>query len=130
MEILIGISHPHIPLRLVLTLLPDGLQHFDGTEQGFVPLVVWGAFVMVSDDGVVFQRSGQSIGGTVVPPIFRDGIQSLNTASVFILIVPLLQLLEEFFFVLRGVRDIVHTRQRLVQRLILILGFWLIILLL
>ena len=36
-------------------------------------------------------------------------------SGVLVFVVPLLQLLEEFFFVLRGVRDIVHIGQRLVQ---------------
>ena len=129
-EILIAVGHPHIPLWLVLAFLPDGLQHLDGPLKGFVSLGFQSALVMVPDDGVVFQRPGQGVGGAVVPPFLRDGIECLDTAGVLVLVVPLLQLLEEFFFVLRGVRDIVHTRQRLVQLVILILSFWPIILLL
>ena len=39
-EILIGIGHPHIPLRLVLALLPDRLQHINGSAQGLISLIV------------------------------------------------------------------------------------------
>ena len=53
-EILIAIGHPHIPLRLVLAFLPDGLQHLDGAAQGLVSLIARGALVMVPDNGVVF----------------------------------------------------------------------------
>ena len=70
---------------------------------------------MVAQDGVVFQRLGHGIDDAVVPPVLRDGVQCLDAAGVLVLVIPLLQLLEEFFFVLRGVRDIVHARQRLVQ---------------
>ena len=78
---------------------------------------------MVPDDGVVLQRPGQGVSGAVVPPVLRDGIQCLDTAGVLVLVVPLLDLCEECFGVLRGIRDIVHARQRLVQlgNLILIL---------
>ena len=85
---------------------------------------------MVPDDGVVLQRPCQGVGGAIVPPVLWDGIQCLNTAGVLILVVPLLQLLEEGFGVLRGVRNIVHARKHLVQLVILILSFWPIILLL
>jgi len=85
---------------------------------------------MVPDDGVVLQCPRQGVGGAVVPPVLRDGIQCLNTAGVLVLIVPLLQLSEECFGVLLGIRNIVHARQRLVQLVILILSFWPIILLL
>ena len=70
---------------------------------------------MVSNDGVVFQRSCQGVCKAIVPPVFRYSIQRLDAAGVLVLVVPLLQLLIEFFFVLRGVRDIVHARQRLIQ---------------
>ena len=129
-EILIAIGHPHIPLRLVLAFLPDGLQHLNGPQEGFVSLGFQSAFVMVPDDGVVLQCTGQGVGGAVVPPVLRDGIQCLDTAGVLILVVPLLQLLEEGFGVLLGVRNIVHARQRFVQLVILILSFCPIILLL
>ena len=52
-EILIAIGHPHIPLRLVLAFLPDGLQHLNGPQKGFVSLGFQSTFVMVPDDGVV-----------------------------------------------------------------------------
>ena len=129
-EILIAVGHPHIPLRLVLAFLPDGLQHLDGAAQGLVSLIARGALVMVPDNGVVFQRPCQGVGGAIVPPVLRDGIQCLDTAGVLILVVPLLQLLEEGFGVLLGVRNIVHARQRFVQLIILILSFCPIILLL
>ena len=129
-EILIAVGHPHIPLRLVLAFLPDGLQHLDGAAQGLVSLIARGAFVMVPDDGVVLQCTGQGVGGAVVPPVLRDGIQCLDTAGVLVFVVPLLQLSEECFGVLLGVRNIVHARQRFVQLVILILSFCPIILLL
>ena len=53
-EILIAVGHPHIPLRLGLAFLPDGLQHLDGAAQGLVSLIARGALVMVPDNGVVF----------------------------------------------------------------------------
>ena len=114
-EILIGIGHPHVPLRLVLALLPNGLQDIDGAEQGLVSLVTGRALVMVPNDGVVFQRSGQSVGRAVVPPVLRDGVQRLDTAGVLVRVVPLLDLCEKLLRVFRGVRDIVHARQRLGQ---------------
>ena len=129
-EILIAIGHPHIPLRLVLAFLPDGLQHLNGPQKGFVSLGFQSTFVMVPDDGVVLQCTGQGVGGAVVPPVLRDGIQCLDTAGVLVFVVPLLQLLEEGFGVLLGVRNIVHARQRFVQLVILILSFCPIILLL
>ena len=129
-EILIAIGHPHIPLRLVLAFLPDGLQHLDGAAQGLVSLIARGALVMVPDNGVVFQRPCQGVGGAIVPPVLRDGIQCLDTAGVLVFVVPLLQLSEECFGVLLGIRNIVHARQRFVQLVILILSFWPIILLL
>ena len=85
---------------------------------------------MVPDDGVVLQRPSQGVGGAVVSPFLRDGIQCLDAAGVLVLVVPLLQLSEECFGVLRGIRNIVYTRQRFVQLVILILSFWPIILLL
>ena len=114
-EILIGIRHPHIPLRLVLALLPDGLQHLDGTPQGLFSFVIGGPLLMVAQDGVVLQCPSQGVGGAVVSPVLRDGVQCLNAAGVLVLVVPLLQLLEEFFLVLRGVGDVIHTRLRLLQ---------------
>ena len=129
-EILIAVGHPHIPLRLVLAFLPDGLQHLNGPQKGFVSLGFQSTFVMVPDDGVVLQCTGQGVGGAVVPPVLRDGIQCLDTAGVLVFVVPLLQLLEEGFGVLLGVRNIVHARQRFVQLVILILSFCPIILLL
>ena len=129
-EILIAIGHPHIPLRLVLAFLPDGLQHLNGPQKGFVSLGFQSTFVMVPDDGVVLQCTGQGVGGAVVPPVLRDGIQCLDTAGVLVFGVPLLQLSEECFGVLLGVRNIVHARQRFVQLVILILSFCPIILLL
>ena len=129
-EILIAVGHPHIPLRLVLAFLPDGLQHLDGAAQGLVSLIARGALVMVPDNGVVFQRPCQGVGGAIVPPVLRDGIQCLDTAGVLVFVVPLLQLSEECFGVLLGVRNIVHARQRFVQLVILILSFCPIILLL
>ena len=129
-EILIAIGHPHIPLRLVLAFLPDGLQHLNGPQKGFVSLGFQSTFVMVPDDGVVLQCTGQGVGGAVVPPVLRDGIQCLDTAGVLVFVVPLLQLSEECFGVLLGVRNIVHARQRFVQLVILILSFCPIILLL
>ena len=122
-EILIAVGHPHIPLRLVLAFLPDGLQHLDGAAQGLVSLIARGALVMVPDNGVVFQRPCQGVGGAIVPPVLRDGIQCLDTAGVLVFVVPLLQLSEECFGVLLGIRNIVHARQRLVQLVILILSF-------
>ena len=129
-EILIAVGHPHIPLRLVLAFLPDGLQHLDGAAQGLVSLIARGALVMVPDNGVVLQCTGQGVGGAVVPPVLRDGIQCLDTAGVLVLVVPLLQLSEECFGVLLGIRNIVHARKHFVQLVILILSFWPIILLL
>ena len=129
-EILIAVGHPHIPLRLVLAFLPDGLQHLDGAAQGLVSLIARGALVMVPDNGVVFQRPCQGVGGAIVPPVLWDGIQCLDTAGVLVFVVPLLQLSEECFGVLLGVRNIVHARQRFVQLVILILSFCPIILLL
>ena len=129
-EILIAIGHPHIPLGLVLAFLPDGLQHLNGPQKGFVSLGFQSTFVMVPDDGVVLQCTGQGVGGAVVPPVLRDGIQCLDTAGVLVLVVPLLQLSEECFGVLLGIRNIVHARQRFVQLVILILSFCPIILLL
>ena len=123
MEILVSVGHPHIPLGLVLALLPDGLQHLNGAPQGLFCLVVGRLLLMVAQNCIVLQRPGHGVGGAVVSPVFRDGIQCLDAAGVLVLVVPLLQLLEEFFFVLRGVRDIVHARQRLVQlRGLLLLG--------
>ena len=90
MEILIAVGHPHIPLRLVLALLPDGLQYFDGPQQGLVTLVAGGPLIVIPDDGVVLQRPCHGVGGAVVPPVLRDGVQSLNTAGVLVLVVPLL----------------------------------------
>ena len=52
----------------------------------------------------VYKRQG--VGGAIVPPVLWDGIQCLDTAGVLILVVPLLQLLEEGFGVLLGVRNI------------------------
>ena len=103
----------------------DGLQHFDSSAQGLISLIIRGDLRVVAQNSVVLQRPCHGIGGAVVSPILRDGVQCLDAAGVFVLVVPLLQLLEEFFFVLRGVRDIVHTRQRLVQLgdLILIVRF-------
>ena len=129
-EILIAVGHPHIPLRLVLAFLPDGLQHLDGPQKGFVSLGFQSTFVMVPDDGVVLQCTCQGVGGAVVPPVLRDGIQCLDTAGVLVFVVPLLQLSEECFGVLLGIRNIVHARQRFVQLVILILSFCPIILLL
>ena len=129
-EILIAVGHPHIPLRLVLTFFLDRFQNFNGSQQSLVPPVTGGTLVMVSDDGIVLQRPCQGVGGAVVPPVLRDGIQCLDTAGVLVLVVPLLQLSEECFGVLLGIRNIVHARQRLVQLVILILSFWPIILLL
>ena len=129
-EILIAIGHPHIPLRLVLAFLPDGLQHLDGSAQGLISLIVRSTLVVVPNDGIVLQRPCQGVGGAVVSPVLRDGIQGLDAAGVLVLVVPLLQLLEECFFLLLGVRNIVHARQRFVQLVILILSFWPIILLL
>ena len=129
-EILIAVGHPHIPLCLVLAFLPDGLQHLNGPQEGFVSLGFQSAFVMVPDDGVVLQCTGQGVGGAVVSPILRDGIECLDTAGVLVFVVPLLQLSEECFGVLLGIRNIVHACQRLVQLVILILSFWPIILLL
>ena len=129
-EILIAVGHPHIPLRLVLAFLPDGLQHLNGPQEGFVSLGFQSTFVMVPDDGVVLQCTGQGVGGAVVPPVLRDGIQCLDTAGVLVLVVPLLQLSEECFGVLLGIRNIVHARKRFIQLVILILSFWPIILLL
>ena len=57
-------------------------------------------------------------------------VQCLDTAGVLVFVVPLLQLSEECFGVLLGVRNIVHARQRFVQLVILILSFCPIILLL
>ena len=70
---------------------------------------------MVTQNCVVLQRPGHGIDDAVVPQVLRDGVQRLDAAGVLVLVIPLLQLLEECFFVLRGVGDIVHTRQRLVQ---------------
>ena len=115
MEILISVGHPHIPLRLVPAFLPDGLQHLDGSKQSLVPLVVGGSLIVVAQNCVVLQRPGQGVGGAVVPPVLRDGIQCLNTAGVLVLVVPLLELCKECLCILRGIRDIVHARRRLVQ---------------
>ena len=129
-EILIAVGHPHIPLRLVLAFLPDGLQHLNGPQKGFVSLGFQSTFVMVPDDGVVLQCTGQGVGGAVVPPVLRDGIQCLDTAGVLVFGVPLLQLSEECFGVLLGIRNIVHAHKRFIQLIILILSFCPIILLL
>ena len=85
---------------------------------------------MVSNDGVVFQRPCHGVGNAVVPQVFRYSIQRLNAAGVLVLVVPLFQLFIERLGVLFRVGNIVHARQRLVQLVILILGFRLIILLL
>ena len=85
---------------------------------------------MVPDDGVVLQCTGQGVGGAVVSPVLRDGIQCLDTAGVLVFVVPLLQLSEECFGVLLGIRNIVHAHKRFVQLVILILSFCPIILLL
>ena len=124
-EILIAVGHPHIPLRLVLAFLPDGLQYLNGAAQGLVSLIVRSTLVVVPDDGVILQRPRHGVGNAIVPPVLRDGVEGLDAAGVLVLVVPLLQLLEVFFFVLRGVRDIIHARQRLVQLggLILIVRF-------
>ena len=75
-----------------LAFLPDGLQHLNGPQKGFVSLGFQSTFVMVPDDGVVLQCTGQGVGGAVVPPVLRDGIQCLDTAGVLVFGVPLLQL--------------------------------------
>ena len=129
-EILIAVGHPHIPLRLVLAFLPDGLQHLNGPQEGFVSLGFQSAFVMVPNDGVVLQCSCHGVGNAVVPPVLRDGIQCLDAAGVLVLVVPLLQLSEECFGVLLGIRNIVHASKRFIQLVILILSFCPIILLL
>ena len=124
-EILVSISHPHIPLGLVLAFLSDGFQHLDGAPQGFFCLVVRRLLLMVSQNGIVFQRPGQSVGGAIAAPVLRDGVQCLDAAGELVLVVPLFQLLEKCLLILRGVGDIVHARQRLVQLrdLILIIRF-------
>ena len=78
----IAIGHPHIPLRLVLTFLPDGLQHLNGPLEGFVSLGFQSTFIMVPDDGVVLQRPCQGVGGAIVPPVLWDGIKCLDAAGV------------------------------------------------
>ena len=110
-------------MGLILSFFPDGLQHLNGATQGLIPLIVRGTLVVVPNDGIVLQRPCHGIGGAVVSLILRDGVECLDAAGVLVLVVPLLQLLEKCFFVLRGVRDIVHARQRLVQlgNLILVL---------
>ena len=129
-EILIAVGHPHIPLRLVLTFLPDGLQHLNGPLEGFVSLEFQSTLIMVPDDGVVLQRPCQGVGGAIVPPVLWDGIDCLDAAGVLVLVVPLLQLSEECFGVLLGIRNIVHARKRFIQLVILIFSFCPIILLL
>ncbi len=76
-EILIAVGHPHSPLGLVLAFFPDRLQHLDGSAQGLISLIVRSTLVMVPDDGVILQRPGQGVGGAVVPPVLRDGIECL-----------------------------------------------------
>ena len=85
---------------------------------------------MVPDDGVVLQRPCQGVGGAIVPPVLWDGIECLDAAGVLVFVVPLLQLSEECFGVLLGIRNIVHARKRFIQLVILILSFCPIILLL
>ena len=114
-QILVAVGHAHIPLRPVLPFLPDGLQHRNGPPEGLVPLMAGDALLVVPDDGVVFQRPGQGVGRAVIPPLLRDGVQCLDAAGVLVLVVPLCQLLVKRLGVFRGVGDIIHSGQGLVQ---------------
>ena len=111
MEILIAVGHPHIPLRLVLALLPDGLQHLNSLQERLIPLVVGGTLLMVPNDGVVFQRPCHGIGGAIVPLVLVDRPQHRDAAGVFVLVVPPFQLPVKCLCILRGVGDVLQIVQ-------------------
>ena len=122
-EVLVTVCHAHVPLGLVLALATDGFEDLQGVFQGPVRLVIGGALVVVSDDGVVLQRTDQRIAGAVVHLFLRDGLQYGDAAGVLILIVPLRDLVVERFGILRIVGDVIDVIQIEIRIPVLVVGY-------
>ena len=122
-EVLVTVCHAHVPLGLVLALATDGFEDLQGVFQGPVRLVTGGALVVVSDDGVVLQRTDQRIAGAVVHLFLRDGLQYGDAAGVLILIVPLRDLVVERFGILRIVGDVIDAIQIEIRIPVLVVGY-------
>ena len=75
-HILVAVGHAHVPLGFVNAFRTNGFQNVHGTLEGDLRLVLRRSFLVVSEDGVVFQGPGQSVGGSVIPLILGDGLQS------------------------------------------------------